>query len=452
MNVKLPITLHDNQQKVHDSVARFIYLKCCRQFGKSWLGMYKIVKWAGNKPNGKFMYLAQTYGEVYDIAWFNLTKKLIAPQYIKRCPENDMFIELVNGSRILLRGAENKDKLRGSSLDGAVLDEAAFYDPYVWEGIIRPQLAVTQGPAMFLSTPSPEGTNWYTHACGDAERRQGQGDKDYSYFHFTIFDNPLISEKERESIREGTTDSTWELEYMARENASGGVLFSEFNDHHVRDEVVGSDWILVRGLDWGIAHPTSCLWIYVHKTLPKIYVADEYMRSDLRIEESCNIIKAMTGTRKVEWSVIDPSTKKRNSQTQLSDKDEFIRNGVPVIDGDNNYRGYDITKLMLKKDVISISPKCRNLRTQLKTIMYSGKFTTAKGSDDMTDPLRYVCTRIRDVYSQFALGGNTNFPKQDEEFKRKGHELNFKDPIMFPKRGSKNNMSWAMNEEYEEAI
>ena len=48
--------------------------------------------------------------------------------------------------------------------------------------------------------------------------------------------------------------------------------------------------------------------------------------------------------------------------------DEFARNGVVCIPADNKDRGIDCLKMMLKKDMIHIHPKCKNLILQLKNI------------------------------------------------------------------------------------
>ena len=80
--------------------------------------------------------------------------------WVKSKNESDLKIELVNGSMIELKGTENAMALRGRSLSGCVLDEAAFMDSGVWFEVLRPALADKQGWALFISTP--EGTaSWF---------------------------------------------------------------------------------------------------------------------------------------------------------------------------------------------------------------------------------------------------------------------------------------------------
>jgi hypothetical protein len=55
--------------------------------------------------------------------------------------------------------------LRGRSLAGVVLDEAAFMDAEVWFEVIRPALADKQGWALFISTPDGTASWFYDLWC-----------------------------------------------------------------------------------------------------------------------------------------------------------------------------------------------------------------------------------------------------------------------------------------------
>ena len=88
-----------------------------------------------------------------DIAWKTL-KKTIPKEYIRSKNETDLRLDLVNDSTIELKGTENAMALRGRSLAGVVLDEAAFMESEVWFEVIRPALADKQGWALFISTPA----------------------------------------------------------------------------------------------------------------------------------------------------------------------------------------------------------------------------------------------------------------------------------------------------------
>lgn len=444
MNFPVNIILHPNQQMIHECPARYKVIKAGKRFGKTKLAIFELIQAAGRKSNSIMWLVAPTYKHAKNIAWLEM-KWLLPKQLIKRSVENDLMVELVNGSIIKLIGAENEDSLRGIRLDGVVFDEAAYTDSYAWEGIIRGQLLGNnqqgQGFAYFISSPNKTGRNWFSNFWETAKMKMNQNDKEWAAFYFTIHDNPTINPEEIEKLKDNTPDDTWELEYMARESSHAGQLVSEFSyANHVKEIETNDSWILVRGLDWGISHPTGCLWLYVNPVLRMVYVSDEFMRSNLVIQESAGAIKQMTGTRNVAWSVIDPSTAKRNSQTGRRDLDEFIRYGVGVVPGDNRDRGYDIMKMFFKKDMVRVHPKCKNLIYQLKNVQYGDK-----EGEDMLDCLRYALVRIHD----FMFGGNM-FPVE-QEIKHTPGKYNFNDQL-FGKVSKPNSFEWAYCESNEEYV
>ena len=395
--IKLNIILHKNQQKINESTARFKVIEAGKRFGKSYEACYEIAKMA-QKP-GLYWYIAPTYGMAESIAWHTLLW-ILPEKVIKRKLETKLLIELWNGSRIILKGADKEDSLRGPGIDGGVMDEAAYVDGYIWPNILRGQLAGSQGPFVFISSPHKNGRTWFTKLCEDAVNLA-----DHEFFHFTIEDNPTLAPAEVQKIKDGCTEDAWNLEYLAITPSNSGQLFSEFDySRHVKEFAMKEPGYNARSLDWGIDHPLACVWANfdASKRLDPItnpvYIYDEYCKSDTTIEESCNTIKVKTGAKAIEWSVIDPSCKRRigidrgAAGKMRTLADEFARNGITCIPGNNQAYGYDIVKMFFKKDLIRIHPNCKNLISQIKNLQYGEDV-----ADDLTDCARYLLVRIHDV-------------------------------------------------------
>ena len=121
------LTLKQAQGAVFTDKSRFRVLVAGRRFGKSYLACIELIRAATERPNEVYFYCAPTYRMAKDIAWKTL-KSLVPRQWIAGKHESDLKIELVNGSTIELKGTENAMALRGRSLSGCVLDEAAFMD------------------------------------------------------------------------------------------------------------------------------------------------------------------------------------------------------------------------------------------------------------------------------------------------------------------------------------
>ena len=140
------------QQQVFGSQKRFKVVAAGRRCGKSRLSAVTLLIEALNCPDGSaVMYIAPTLGQARSIIW-DLLHELGRP-VIKSSHVNNLEITLVNGRKILVRGADNPDSLRGMSLTYVVLDECAFVKQDVWEKIIRASLSDKKGRALFISTP-----------------------------------------------------------------------------------------------------------------------------------------------------------------------------------------------------------------------------------------------------------------------------------------------------------
>jgi phage terminase large subunit len=102
-------------------------------------------------PHGQYAYVAPFLAQAKEVAWEYL--KRFAGSSVRLKNESELWVELVNGARIRIHGADNPDRLRGPYLDGVVLDEYADMRPSVWGEVIRPMLADRQGWATFIGTP-----------------------------------------------------------------------------------------------------------------------------------------------------------------------------------------------------------------------------------------------------------------------------------------------------------
>ena len=163
------LSLRHAQGEVFQSKTRFRVLVAGRRFGKSYLSCIELLRAAIDRPGEVYFYCAPTYRMAKDIAWKTL-KSLVPQPWVASKNESDLKIELRNGSMIELKGTENAMALRGRSLGGVVLDEAAFMDSAVWFEVLRPALADKQGWALFISTP--EGTASWFYEIGRASCRE----------------------------------------------------------------------------------------------------------------------------------------------------------------------------------------------------------------------------------------------------------------------------------------
>ena len=222
------LTLRHAQGEVFTDKTRFRVLVAGRRFGKSYLSCIELLRGAIERPGEVFFYCAPTYRMAKDIAW-KLLKQLVPKQWITAKNESDLKIELVNGSTIELKGVENAMALRGRSLAGVVLDEAAFMDSAVWFEVLRPALADKQGWALFISTP--DGTaSWFFDLWNFASEAEAS---DWTRWSFTTIEGGNVPPEEIEAARAQLDPRTFRQEFEASfENLSGLVAINFWAREH----------------------------------------------------------------------------------------------------------------------------------------------------------------------------------------------------------------------------
>ena len=214
------------QQKVFQDKTRFKVVAAGRRCGKSRLSAVTLLIEALNCPDGSsVMYVAPTLGQARTIIW-DLLHELGRP-VIKSSHVNNLEITLVNGRKILVRGADNPDSLRGVSLTYLVLDECAFIKQDVWEKILRAALSDRKGRALFISTPS--GRNWFydVFKLGQREEDEENWDEEWKSWHFTTQDNETIDPKEIEAAKRTLSSFAFRQEYLSSFDNAGSDVFKE---------------------------------------------------------------------------------------------------------------------------------------------------------------------------------------------------------------------------------
>lgn len=208
------------QQDVFKNTHRFKVVAAGRRCGKSRLSAVSLLIEALNCPEGSaVMYIAPTLGQARSILW-DLLHDLGRP-VIKSSHVNNLEITLVNGRKILVRGADNPDSLRGVSLTYVVLDECAFIKQDIWEKVIRASLSDKKGRALFISTPS--GRNWFY----DIFNLGKDVDEEWKSWHFTTQDNETIDPKEIEAAKRTLSSFAFKQEYLSSFDTSGADVFKE---------------------------------------------------------------------------------------------------------------------------------------------------------------------------------------------------------------------------------
>jgi hypothetical protein len=153
----------------HDRQERWSVIVAHRRCGKTVLCINDLIYRAlmEDKEDGRYAYVAPYMSQAKTIAFDYLLK--YSRPVMTKSNQAELWVELMNGARIRLFGADNPDTLRGLYLDGVVLDEYADMKPSIFGAVIRPLLADRKGWATFIGTPKGHNAFWevYNNATQD---------------------------------------------------------------------------------------------------------------------------------------------------------------------------------------------------------------------------------------------------------------------------------------------
>jgi len=404
------LNLRFAQGEVFTDPSRFRVLVAGRRFGKSYLSCVELLRGAINKPGETYFYCAPTYRMAKDISW-KLLKQLVPKAWVKSKNESDLKIELVNGSMIELKGTENAMALRGRSLSGVVLDEAAFMDSGVWFEVLRPALADKQGWALFISTPEGTASWFYDLWCYVEEDESG----DWKRWSYTTIEGGNVPPEEVEAARSQLDPRTFRQEFEASfENLSGlvAVNFSEDNiDKTVKDI---PELTLYLGLDFNIDNMSCVCAVRVEDEL---HIFDEIVMVNSTTWEMVERINEKFGLERRKDVSPDPTgAARKTAGVGLTDHAILRKGGIKVSSPRSPWKVRDKvncvnTAVLDSKDVrrLKIHPRCKETIKSLRTLTYDANGLPNKklGVDHLFDALGYLCLMKFNLNKSTQSGGTS---------------------------------------------
>lgn len=200
---------------------------------------------APDKP-GQFAFIAPYIGQAKKIAWNLLVAKcsLIKGTVIDK---SELTITLPNRNVIWIGGADNPKSIRGTYLNGVVLDEVADIKPSVWFEVIYPMLQDYDGWAILQGTP--KGINllseiYYKHLQ----------DPSWSCQRFTVHDTDVFTKAQIDGFKRNMSEAAfaqeWLCDFSAGNNTSLLTVYQveesvgrmlNFDDYKLSPRTIGVD-------------------------------------------------------------------------------------------------------------------------------------------------------------------------------------------------------------------
>ena len=383
--------LSEPQQTISDDPKRFRVVSAGRRWGKSFLSINEIAKYARH-PDQHVLYVAPTYRQAKNVIWEELKSRLYAKQWISKANESELEITLVNNSRIRIRSADNYDALRGSKYNFLVMDEVADIKEDCWYQVLRPTLSDTQGDALFIGTPKGRGS-WFYDLY-----QQYKENSDWSSYQFTTVDGGNVTESEIESAKRDLDDRTFQQEYLAKFVDYSGMIFYAFDfDRHVKKlpdiSTIDPRVPLRIGLDFNVSPISAVISVRHHDELR---IFDEIVIYGSNTSEMVSEIQTRYPNRKI-IVYPDATGKRTNTNSQgMSDHIILSNAGFKLVTDRANPNVNDsiiAVNSAFKTDRVWIDPSCRHLIESLSRYAYKeGTRQPDKNGqwDHMSDAIRYL--------------------------------------------------------------
>lgn len=326
-------------------------------------------------------------------------RSAVAGLYRVRASGNVM--ELSRGkrkNRFYLFGGKDEGSaalIQGMTLGGVLLDEAALMPrSFVEQAMAR---CSVEGAKIWMSL-NPEGpTHWlYTEWICKAE------DKKVLRLHFTMEDNPSLSESVRERYRGMYSGVFYRRFILGEWAAADGLVYPMFSEQMVVNTLPDKLGRFVISIDYGTMNPFSAgLW---GESDGKWYRMREFYHNGrekgaLTDEEYYQAVENLAGDLPVRQVIVDPSAASFIQCIRKHGRFSVRKARNSVLTGIRHTAG------MLSEGKLLFHSSCRDALREFTLYVWdkaSGKDQPVKDNDHAMDDIRYFVETV-------ATGGNFSF-------------------------------------------
>ena len=267
----------------HDRSQRYACVVAHRRAGKTVAAIMDILRAAalnqGTHPH--YGYIAPYRSQAKSVAWGYL--KTYARPLMTNFNEAELYVDLFNGARIRLFGADSADALRGHGFDGIFMDEVGDFRPSVWGSVIRPCLADKQGWAVFAGTP--KGRNFFYQISETARRDP----REWFRLELKASSSNILPQDEIDSLKAQISEDQYQAEFECSFEAAivGAYYGTEMRlaADSGRIGAVAYDPEYVVNTAWDLGYKDDTAVWFTQMAGREIRVIDYYSASGASIDE-----------------------------------------------------------------------------------------------------------------------------------------------------------------------
>lgn len=304
-------------------------------------------------------------------------------------------------NRFYLFGGKDESSaalIQGITLAGVFLDETALMPrSFVEQALAR---CSVNGSKMWFNCNPDNPSHWfYTQWIKKAE------EKNALYIHFTMDDNPSLSEKMKNRYKRLYSGAFYERFVLGKWTASEGVVYPMFSEtRHVFSGDIPCERYIV-SCDYGTVNPTSMgLWGLnngVWYRLREYYYSSKKEGISRTDEEHYAALEKLTEGVRPEKIIVDPSAASFIECIRRHGKFRAVKADNDVITGIRR------VSTALREDKLRFHESCRDIIREFALYRWnenSGADIPVKENDHAMDDMRYFVSDImKDGGGIFAL-------------------------------------------------
>jgi len=226
----------------------------------------------------------------------------------ERRSENSLTVRL--GGRVntfYLFGGKDESSaalIQGMTLAGVLLDEAALMPrSFVEQAVAR---CSVEGSRLWFSCNPESPAHWFYREWIEKGEEKG-----VLRLHFTMEDNPGLSEQVKNRYRQMFEGTFYRRFVLGEWVAAEGLVYDFFDESFVRSAPVGEMEAWYVSCDYGTVNPTSMgLWGRrqgVWYRVAEFYYDARKQRRQMTDEEYADALEKLAGGRKLRGVILDPS-------------------------------------------------------------------------------------------------------------------------------------------------
>lgn len=373
--------------------------------GKTVGTLYRFMQAAYLCPDSQIWMIGHTSSTIYD----NAVRLIIEPAapgipdplsvFRPFCTWSKGDRELRFGDKIISTvGVNNSGALgviQGKTFSLCYCDEMTLYPDNILD-MINTRLSLPH--SMLIGTMNPMAPSHKVKQWIDAGQ---SGDKRYYSLHFTLDDNPFVSDEYKDGIKRSLSGVFYKRNYLGLWCLAEGAIFDFFDKSlHVRRKPPTSAEYFIVGIDYGTSNAFAAVLIGVntgksYQGDPIMWVEDEYYWDSKKTQlqklnhEYADEVKKWLEPYGPKNIYMDPSAE--------SFRLELNRRALHVTPTENEVAdGIRVMTSLMKKGDLLVLDRCKNLIREIEGYVWDdkkserGEDEPLKKNDHAVDALRYA--------------------------------------------------------------